>query len=79
MGVCESAGVKHLAKRKYRESTQVFALLFNLCFVWPPTCVDLALTLVELLKFVPKSTQVFHRLAVQRKSTQNDRKLTAHA
>ena len=49
-----------------------FELAVNLCFVWPPTCVDLhglALTLVEL-KFVCKSTQVFHCLATQRKSTQ---------
>ena len=44
-------------------------------FVWPGlacTCVDLrwrALTLVEI-KFARKSTQVFHRLATQPKSTQ---------
>ena len=46
------------------------------------TCVSfghpLALTLVEL-KFVRKSTQVFHRLATQRKSTQVDRKSNVYA
>ena len=57
---------KTLAKRTNK--TQAF----NLRFVWPPTCVDLlglAMTLVEL-EFVRKSTQVFHRLATQLKSTQ---------
>ena len=38
----------------------------------------LALTLVEL-KFVRKSTQVFHRLATQLKSTQVDRKSAVYA
>ena len=54
----------------------------NFNFVWPRlacACVDLrwlALTLVEI-KFAPKSTQVFHRLATQPKSTQVDwRQLT---
>ena len=50
-----------------RKSTQVFDL--------SSTCVSfghpLAMTLVEL-KFVGKSTHVFHRLATQRKSTQVD-------
>ena len=55
-------------------------LVSNLRFVWPATCVvlhGLALTLVEL-KFVRKSTQVFHRLATKRKSTQVDRKSTVY-
>ena len=47
-----------------------------------PTCVSfgnpLVLTLVEL-KFVRKSTQIFPRLATQRKSTQVDCKSTVYA
>ena len=61
-----------------------FELALNLCFVWPPTCVDLcglAMTCVDFgeLKFVRKSTHVFHRLATQRKSTQVDRKSSVYA
>ena len=37
-----------------------FGLAFNLHFVWPPTCDD----------FLRKLTQVFHRLATRRMSTQ---------
>ena len=57
-----------------RKSTQVFDLR--------STCVSfghpLALTCVEL-KFVPKPTQIFYRLATHRKSTQVDRKSTVYA
>ena len=43
-----------------------FGLAFNLRFVWPPTCVDFGRAQIW--------TQVFNRLATQRKSTQVDRK-----
>ena len=62
-----------------RKSTKVFDLRSTCVSFGHPlasTCVDLgrlALTLVEL-KFARKSTQVFHRLATQRKSTQVDLK-----
>ena len=66
--------------RNYQTYGQTDSAQANLCstcvsFGWP-THVDLrwlALTLFEH-KFVPKSTQVFHRLVTQRKSTQVDRK-----
>ena len=64
---------KSLAKwtRKLTHVNASFRLAFNLRFDGHP----LAMTLVEL-KFVRKSTQVFHRLATQPKSTQVDRKWT---
>ena len=64
-----------MAKRT-RKSTQVNAN-FRLAFRLAAHLGLLALTLVEL-QFVRKSTQVFRRLATQRKSTQVDRKSSAY-
>ena len=65
---------KALPAKRTRKSTQVFNL--------HSTCVSfgqlLVMTLVEL-KFVSKSTQVFHRLATQCKLTQVDRKASVYA
>ena len=64
--------------RKWMQVNASFRLAFNLRFVWTCASRALALTLVEL-KFVRKSTQVFHRLAIQRKSTQvTDHKSTVY-
>ena len=63
------------------ESTQVFYLRSTCVSFGHPlalTCDDLSL-LWSTVKFVRKLTQVFHRLATQRKSTQVDRKSTVDA
>ena len=52
-------------------NSQVITQVFDL----GSTCVSFGHPLVEL-KFARKSTQVFHRLATQRKSTQINRKST---